>query len=117
MQVLDRAYARIGGKSWWSTVSGRARLQRMLKHHRAGAGAVRVTDLKAKAIHGIALSLFGVQTMQFMLKHPNFCQEMLKNLTSGGCCAERNLQGPKQLWFVHKDPPQLGKVSSLPVGG
>ncbi|BDA48124.1 hypothetical protein COCOBI_11-3820 [Coccomyxa sp. Obi] len=37
--VCDRACARIGGKKWWSTVSGRARLQRMLKHHRAGAGA------------------------------------------------------------------------------
>ncbi|CAL8462881.1 g2415 [Coccomyxa elongata] len=37
--VCDRACARIGGKKWWSTVSGRARLQRMLKHHRVGAGA------------------------------------------------------------------------------
>ncbi|CAK0784857.1 hypothetical protein CVIRNUC_008062 [Coccomyxa viridis] len=40
--VLDRVYARVGGKQWWANVNGRARLQRMLKQHREGAGGKEV---------------------------------------------------------------------------
>ena len=93
--MLDRVYLRTGSRKWWGALSGRARVQRMLKHHREGEGAVRAQSAPQ-----------GRSTVRLTK-----AMALYNNAISCAMLAEGGAQGPQQLWAVRPFESHPGQVS------